>query len=157
MYSWQDDEDSITEGPTALDLFTDRYRLIRRFAQYINTNQHQGKTLFLHGEGGNGKSLLLEYLRDRGCRWVRHSTWQELAVLGDRSFCEALLELERNRYLPQPVVLIDFALVLPRDGILPRDEVAGPLWLSAKLTEAAKALNYDTLKFRACSLAICAV
>ena len=51
---------SVTEGHHALALFTDRRDAIRRFCEYLNDDPPPSRILFFHGDGGNGKSLLLK-------------------------------------------------------------------------------------------------
>jgi hypothetical protein len=48
---------SITESAPALRLFCDRYDVVRLFLTYVN-DEPKNQILFLHGDGGNGKSLL---------------------------------------------------------------------------------------------------
>lgn len=55
--------ETITEGWRALDLFTDRDEEIRLFSSYLSQDPPPEKILFFHGDGGNGKSLLLRALR----------------------------------------------------------------------------------------------
>ena len=55
-------EVSITEKEHALRLFTDRITERRLFASYVNEDPAPGTILFFHGDGGNGKSLLLQTL-----------------------------------------------------------------------------------------------
>jgi hypothetical protein len=50
-----------------LKLFTNREELSRRFASLLNDEPPSSRVLFLHGPGGNGKSLLLRHLRERCC------------------------------------------------------------------------------------------
>ena len=54
------DREAITSGDRALELFTDRHELTRRFAQYLNEEPAPEKILFFYGGGGNGKSFLYE-------------------------------------------------------------------------------------------------
>jgi hypothetical protein len=46
----------------SLELFFDRFEVIARFAALINEDPVPRRLLYLHGLGGNGKSLLLRYL-----------------------------------------------------------------------------------------------
>lgn len=57
--------ETITEGDRALKLFTDRYEFTRLFVKRLNDDPAPKNILFLYGEGGNGKSLLLKHLRQR--------------------------------------------------------------------------------------------
>ncbi len=51
--------ETITEGWRALDLFTNRYEACRHFLSYVNDEPSRSSILYFHGDGGNGKSLLL--------------------------------------------------------------------------------------------------
>lgn len=43
----------------ALELFTNRDELICLFQRYVNDDPPRNQLLYVHGTGGNGKSLLL--------------------------------------------------------------------------------------------------
>ncbi|HEY0069585.1 MAG TPA: hypothetical protein VGE04_06410 [Chloroflexia bacterium] len=62
-------DDSLTQGWRAFQLFTDRNALIRTFLEYTHAEPPKDQVLFLHGEGGNGKSLLVRFLREYCCRY----------------------------------------------------------------------------------------
>ena len=66
---------SITEGDRALSLFTDRYSFTRLLAERLNDPPRK-EILFFHGAGGNGKSLLLKYLRTKVCKGLTAEQWQ---------------------------------------------------------------------------------
>lgn len=68
---------SITEGRRALELFTDRYEFTRLFAEYLNEEIPPNQILFFYGDGGNGKSLLLKFLREKCCKRLMRKTWDE--------------------------------------------------------------------------------
>ena len=51
----------------SLELFFDRFEVIARFVALINEDPAPRRVLYLHGLGGNGKSLLLRYLAARCC------------------------------------------------------------------------------------------
>lgn len=60
--------ESVTQEWRALQFFTDRYPLTRHFAAYLNDEPPRHTILFFYGDGGNRKSLLLRYLRERCCK-----------------------------------------------------------------------------------------
>ena len=53
---------ALYENHRSLSLFTDRHELIRAFATHLNEPRDE-RILFLHGDGGNGKSLLVRHLQ----------------------------------------------------------------------------------------------
>lgn len=59
--------ETVTSPAVALDHFTDREALIRHFRSYI-TGPPKDTILFLHGDGGVGKSLLSQYLKRYACK-----------------------------------------------------------------------------------------
>src|ERR1051326_3489189 len=67
---------TITEGWRALKLFTNRYTPIRRFLTYINDERPPRPILFFHGDGGNGKSLLLRVLQEQYCLYFSQTNWE---------------------------------------------------------------------------------
>lgn len=94
----------ITEGSRALELFTDRYPLLRAFFQTMHEDEALGRVLFFHGEGGNGKSLLLRFLREHACK--RFMLWQDIEACDDREFVKRLRD-DRS-FESVPVALLDF-------------------------------------------------
>jgi hypothetical protein len=72
---------TVTEGDRALQLFTDRYELTLLFAEYLNEEPPRKTILFFHGDGGNGKSLLLKFLRQKCCKRFLPETWQQLQAI----------------------------------------------------------------------------
>ena len=59
---------SFTNGHLALQYFTNRHKFTRQFVEYLNNELPPTKILFFHGDGGNGKSLLLKFLRENCCK-----------------------------------------------------------------------------------------
>ena len=99
---------SVTEGNRALELFTDRHEAIRRFCDYLNDDSPPGKILFLHGDGGNGKSLLLKFLRQNACKHFDKENWQWLREKDDNELIETLREPE-TQSLQIPFAHLDFS------------------------------------------------
>lgn len=99
---------SITEGDRALNLFTDRYSFTRLLAERLN-DPPEKKILFFHGAGGNGKSLLLKYLRTKICKGLTAEQWQRAKEKPDDELAKALEDLKATQCLPVPTALLDFA------------------------------------------------
>ena len=59
----------------SLELFFDRYDVIARFVSLINDDPPPRQVLYLHGLGGNGKSLLLRFLAARCCVRLTPPEW----------------------------------------------------------------------------------
>lgn len=97
----------ITEGPQVHDLFVDRFELKHRFASYLNDDPPCEQILFLHGDGGNGKSMLLRHLKKHYCKRLRPADWQRLKALPDRAAVARGVTQTRSA-VPVPSVLLDF-------------------------------------------------
>jgi tetratricopeptide (TPR) repeat protein len=94
-----------------LDLFTDRYSAIRLFASAINDpnsneNSREEKIIFFHGDGGNGKTLLLRFLRQRCCKKLLKDNWQYVKQMEGDEFISNLIHAEAVKEVPS--ALIDF-------------------------------------------------
>ena len=80
---------TITQGDRALRLFADRMPERRLFASYLHDDPPRRTLLFFHGDGGNGKSLLLRLLRLRYCRRLPPDSWASVkAITDDKAFAE---------------------------------------------------------------------
>jgi len=132
---------SATTEERALQLFTNRHRIVHHFTRYLNQDSPTNKILFFYGGGGNGKSLLLKFLRNHACKRFKSQVWWEL----DRqpNFSQAL-----NRYNNPadfellPVVYHDFGLK-PTGDEQPQHPFYGPLMLRRNLDKAARHLDYS--------------
>jgi len=78
---------TITEVSRALECFTDRTEALQLFNQYVNDDPAKPTLLFFHGVGGNGKSLLLRFLRKHCCRLF--TGWEPLQDVGYSSLLKA--------------------------------------------------------------------
>jgi len=67
--------ETITEYRRALELFTDRYELTQLFMEYLNDDPPKESILCFYGDGGNGKSLLLRFLREYCCKRIETGDW----------------------------------------------------------------------------------
>jgi len=104
IYDHTSQSASITKGTRALQLFTDRYDLIRAFTRALHEDDGLGKILFFHGGGGNGKSLLIRFLQTYACK--RFHRWEEIRQQPDAEFVRRL-QGERS-FDPLPMALLDF-------------------------------------------------
>lgn len=122
---------SITSESLALQHFTDRYPLTRLFAHYLNDSQPRGKILFFYGDGGNGKSLLLRYLRERCCKRLRSDNWAYLVTLPDEEFVANFEVAEDAEAVPW--AMLDFGMQ-PRGNDRPQEPFSALLMLRRALS-----------------------
>ncbi|WP_157817875.1 hypothetical protein [Candidatus Thiodictyon syntrophicum] len=78
---------SITAHDRALPLFADRLAERRRFLRYLHAAPPRERMLFFHGDGGNGKSLLLKLLMQGYCRRLPAADWARLDASADDRAC----------------------------------------------------------------------
>ncbi|RCJ42639.1 hypothetical protein A6770_07070 [Nostoc minutum NIES-26] len=113
----------------ALQLFTDRHDLTRVFATYLNDDSPLEKILCFHGDGGNGKSLLLKFLQNRCCKRLQLDVWQGLKIKPDAEIAEYIEFLVDTREFDLvPAILQDFGLQ-PNGDDQPQDPFYGLLML----------------------------
>ena len=90
----------------SLELFFDRFEVIARFVALINEDPALRRVLYLHGLGGNGKSLLLRYLAARCCVRLPPTEWDRVRRLPDAELPAALAGAAKAARVP--VARIDF-------------------------------------------------
>jgi ADP-ribosylglycohydrolase/tetratricopeptide (TPR) repeat protein len=90
----------------SLELFYDRYEVIARFVALINEDPPLRRLLYLHGLGGNGKSLLLRYLAARCCVRLPPGEWERVRRLPDAELPAALSGVAKAARVP--VARVDF-------------------------------------------------
>jgi tetratricopeptide (TPR) repeat protein len=132
--------DSLTEGDRVLSLFIDRYEFTRLFVELLHQEPASQKFLFLYGDGGNGKSLLLRYLRQRCCKRVSAELWQQQRGRSDAALANYIEKLRPGEFIPVPAVLHDFGQSIGIDR--PQDPFYGLLMLRRNLAEATAGLPY---------------
>ncbi len=93
-------DESITQGWRALDLFTDRDSYSRLFLSYLNDDPPRSTILFLHGDGGNGKSLLMARFREHLCKRFEPANWGYLRSLPDSDCIEHAIHAENGTAVP---------------------------------------------------------
>ncbi|MFG1947756.1 hypothetical protein [Nonomuraea sp. NPDC048826] len=86
----------------SLDLFANRFELTRHVVILINEDPPPERILYLHGLGGNGKSLLLRHLEKRAC--LRTDRWPDIHDTPDTELLDRLTEHGHQ----VPVARIDF-------------------------------------------------
>lgn len=97
-------DDSITEGWRAFDLFTNRHDLIRAFTSYLNEHPTPERIIFFYGEGGNGKSLLLKFLQEHCCKYIDSRNWEWVKGKPDSEFLEVLKNIIGAEDVPTAAV-----------------------------------------------------
>ena len=97
---------SVTELSRALQHFTNRKGSVRRFAEYLHDVPRE-QILFFHGDGGNGKSLLMRHLRVRCARQLDADSWAYLQTLPPDEFRQQFEAAEN--FVSVPTALLDFA------------------------------------------------
>jgi tetratricopeptide (TPR) repeat protein len=97
---------SITEDRRALDVFIDRKTAIRLFLDYLHADPPQQKVLFFHGDGGNGKSLLLQFLCRHCCYYLPESIRSGITSI-DHEQVVAIKDMPNVQAIPY--AHIDFA------------------------------------------------
>jgi len=65
----------------SLELFCDRHEVIAHFVSLVNDDPPPRRVLYLHGLGGNGKSLLLRFLAARCCVRLPPGEWERVRRL----------------------------------------------------------------------------
>lgn len=138
-----DQQRSQTEGNRALELFVDRHELTKRFAEYLNDDPPPEKILIFHGDGGNGKSLLLKFLLNHCCKRLPAEVWQEYKVKPSAEvvdFLQRVTDWECN-FKFVPIVLLDFD-GQPVGDDRPQDPFYGLLMLQRRLVKAANQQGY---------------
>jgi tetratricopeptide (TPR) repeat protein len=100
--------DTITEGWRALELFTDRYHAIRLFSEYLNDDPPRKSILFFYGDGGNGKSLLLRFLREHYCKRLRAENWNYVRTMQDEELAAHIKDAENAETVPS--AFLDFGM-----------------------------------------------
>ncbi len=119
----------ITGRRAELQLFVDRHRYVREFLTALHRRPPESQLLFFYGVGGVGKSLLLRYLRDRGCTLLSPAVFTALDELGDDEFRTAFENAVGDQV---PVALHDFSAHVVGDED-PCNDFHGPLMLRATL------------------------
>jgi tetratricopeptide (TPR) repeat protein len=122
---------SITEGERAIRLFTDRGALVRLFCERLHADPPIERILFIHGDGGNGKTLALRYLRACACKHLPAAEWRAAAALADDEAFRRRIE-ECPNAVPAPWVGLDFAAV-PVGNDRPQEAFYGLLMLRRQI------------------------
>jgi len=90
----------------SLELFCDRHEVIAHFASLINDDPPRRRLLYLHGLGGNGKSLLLRFLAARCCVRLPPGEWERVRRLPEAELPAVLSGVAKA--IRVPVARIDF-------------------------------------------------
>lgn len=137
--------DSLTHEHLALQNFTNRHQFIKQFVKSLNDEPPLTQILFFHGDGGNGKSLLLKFLREKCCQRLVPDIWQQLKNQSNGMFITTLEQDELKDYTAIPSAVLDFGQP-PIDEDQPQDRFYGLLTLRHYLAINASQLGCQ-LKF----------
>ncbi|MDM8552116.1 hypothetical protein QUF72_18675 [Desulfobacterales bacterium HSG2] len=136
-------QNSLTKGNRAIRLFTDRNQFVRLFAGYLNDDPPREKILFFHGDGGNGKSLLLKYLGEKCCKRFYAEIWRELeSIQEDAAFASEIEKAGKEDYKPVPLSFIDFERP-PMGEDDTKNHFYGLLRLRKKIAKSASDSGYQ--------------
>src|SRR6266542_2540626 len=137
---------SITEPWRARQYFTNRKNPIRHFACYLNDNPATEKILFFHGDGGNGKTLLLRFLKEKCCKRLNAEDWEYVKSLEGDNFIENFAGAIDCAEVPS--TLIDFGME-PRGAYRPKEAFSALMRMRRDLS--ASGLRFPLYDF-ACTL-----
>ena len=97
------------QAPRNLELFVDRTELIREFAAAINEDPPPGQVFFFHGDGGNGKSLLLRFLETRCCHRLEPDNWSWTTEVEGEQFLQRYCDAQGGVRLPVAAIDLESA------------------------------------------------
>jgi hypothetical protein len=84
----------------SLELFCDRHEVIAHFVSLINDDPPRRRLLYLHGLGGNGKSLLLRFLAARCCVRLPPGEWERVRRLPEAELPAVLSGVAKAARVP---------------------------------------------------------
>jgi tetratricopeptide (TPR) repeat protein len=120
----------IREDSRALDCFTDRDEAVQLFCRYVNGDPAQPRFLFFYGVGGNGKTLLLRFLRKHWCRVF--DNWKSLK---DIEYASLLSSIDEKHAKSIPAAYLDFG-TKPNGEDRPQEAFPALLMLRRSLSDA---------------------
>ena len=126
-----------------LDLFTDRHDVVRHFSEYLNEDPPRNKVLFFYGDGGNGKSLLLDFLQEHCCKRLQPEKWAHVRSTSREEFVQHIKGAQAAD--PIPSAFLDFAMP-PQGDERPQEPFSALLMLRRKLM-SYKSLHGFVWKF----------
>ena len=128
-------EGDIRPAHCGLELFTDRYELTNLFLEYLNLNLPRETIPCFYGDGGNGKSLLLRFLREHCCKRLQPGDRVSLKEslkgnLQNADLAEHIKQFKKVNVIP--VAHLDFGMS-PRDDVRPQEVFSALLKLRRDL------------------------
>lgn len=96
--------ESIVHPSTAPKFFTNRHEIIKTFAEYLH-EESPNKMICIHGDGGYGKTLLLNTLKDYYCKKLNSEKWDNLIAAGKAVHRHLKYSADAK---PVPTAFIDF-------------------------------------------------
>jgi tetratricopeptide (TPR) repeat protein len=132
---------SVTEPRRALQHFTNRKKSIRHFAGYLNGDPVPEKILFFHGDGGNGKTILLRFLKEKCCKRLNADNWGHVKSLEGDEFIDNFAGAVDCAEVPS--TLIDFGME-PRGEYRPKEAFSALMKMRRDLSGSGlRFLLYD--------------
>ncbi|MGA8429780.1 MAG: tetratricopeptide repeat protein [Candidatus Sulfotelmatobacter sp.] len=123
--------ETLVKGWRALELFTDRHDIIRSFTGHVNDESPHKTAIFLLGDGGTGKSLILRFFQKYCCKRFNADDWKWLRSLPDAEFVSQIRSAEGDE--PVPVSFLDFGMPARGDD-RPRESFSALLMIRRALT-----------------------
>jgi hypothetical protein len=74
--------------------------------------------LFFHGDGGNGKTLLVRFFKEKCCKHLSEENWEYVKGLSDGDFIPNFVEAQGHAVVPSS--LVDFGME-PRGDYRPKE------------------------------------
>ncbi len=81
-----------------LEFFVGRNNEISLFLQCLHDENMDKKVLFFYGEGGHGKSFLLDFLQKECCKNISGDEWQKIKNSND--IVESIREIKTEQMIP---------------------------------------------------------
>ncbi|MCK9395824.1 MAG: SEC-C domain-containing protein [Methylobacter sp.] len=128
---------------TKLESFSNRLVPARIFIEALHNDANTGAIIYFHGNGGNGKSLLLAYLQKNFCKRVDNATWQTIKGFDDKSLRDKLLEIPLTSSEAIPSVLVDFGE--PTYEVQPQNPLSATCYMRKLL--AGKGLKFELFDY----------
>ncbi|WP_027177922.1 tetratricopeptide repeat protein [Maridesulfovibrio bastinii] len=116
----------------ALSLFTDRFSAIQTFFEALHAKPLPEKIIYFQGDGGNGKTLLLNYLKNNFCKILPADSLEYVRTLERDEFLENVANAENGA--PVPCVLHDFGSA-PAGEERPLESFSALLMLRRRLAQ----------------------
>ena len=130
IFKGSGDAEGVTSGQRALKLFCDREDAVRNYLSRLNEDPPPEKILFFHGDGGNGKSLLLRYLQVRCSVRFSKDNWEWVRSLSGEFFSQNIEMAQGGKQVA--TAALDFGMA-PRGEDRPQEAFSALLMMRRML------------------------